>query len=119
MAFVPPSAGDLRDRIRLERRQNVDDGYGNLTGRWVTFASDVRAQINPAKGGEVTRADRLVGVSNFDIHVRSSSNTTGLTTGDRAVHERSGEVYDIKWARCLDVDRRWLTLVCSSEATNG
>lgn len=119
MAFVPPNAGQLRDRIRFERRQNVDDGYGNLTGRWVTRATDIRAKIEPAKGGEVTRADRLVGISNFDIHVRSSSNTEGLTTGDRAVNERTGEVYDIKWARSLDERRRWVTLVCTSGDTDG
>jgi len=117
--FIPPTAGRLRDLIRFERRRTSDDGYGNQTERWTSYLSGVRAQIIPARGGEQTRADRLVGARNFDIHLRNRAELADLSTGHRAVNERSGEVYDIKWADSLDEKRLWLTLVCTSEESDG
>jgi hypothetical protein len=52
------TASDLRDRVRLEMREEIDDGYGNTYGQWVPhFERD--ACILPSKGGETVIASRL------------------------------------------------------------
>lgn len=119
MAFNPPTAGELRDRVRLEERRNTDDGYGNVKGRWVTVATGIPAKIEAARGGEVTRADRLASVSNFDIHVRRTPTTSAITNAHRLVNELSGETYDVKWSGSLDARRTSITLVCQSVTDDG
>ena len=112
-------AGELKERVRLERRRTTDDGYGNLRGTWQTLVCGQPARIVPAKGNEITRADRLAGISNFDIHLRKSKTAPQLSSGDRLVNERTQQIYDIRWVGNLDEKNRWLTLTCQSGDTDG
>jgi head-tail adaptor len=64
-----PSAGQLRDRITVQRRGSTQDKYWNeqtVTGVMFTVA----ANITPARGREEVLAQRLQGVRPVEIAVR-------------------------------------------------
>ena len=107
-----PAAGDLRERVRFERRGGAKDGYGN------TVPGPFEAQFSrPAlylmkPGSEAALAARLAGQQPVTIIVRLDPQTRTIATDWRAVDARTGTAYDIKAA--ADMERRgaWLTLTC-------
>ncbi|MFC3079511.1 head-tail adaptor protein [Phenylobacterium terrae] len=114
--MAPPSitAGQLRERVRVQRRPNTSDGMGGTVDTWRTLVSDIPAKIGPTRGGEEVRANRLSGISHFDVWIRSDSTTRGITTADRLVDQRSGRTFNILWIGNLDEKNRFLTLTCES-----
>src|SRR3569833_1333913 len=95
-AYVPtsPGAGDLRSRIAFDKRQDVDDGYGNTQSDFIEQFTQSGALL-PLKGGETVMASRLTGVQPFILTVRHSSQAAQVTTAWRARDARTGTVYDI------------------------
>lgn len=87
--------GRMRGRVRFERREEIDDGYGNVEGAWVAFAT-VAARLRFMRGGEQVLEQRIVGVQPVIITVRASTETRQVSTGDRAVNTRNGTPLDIK-----------------------
>lgn len=110
MAFRPPGAGELRERVKIERPVTEPNGRGGEVTRWVSVGSGLPAKITPTKGGEEVRAARLTGVNSFDVTVRQSSALTAPAANWRLTNERTGAVYNIKWAANLDERGRWLTM---------
>lgn len=110
MAYRPPGAGQLREKVKIERRSKSSDGMGgvNLTG-WTTVASGLPAQISPVRGGEDVRSLRLSGTSLYDVTVRSSANLSAIDATHRIVNERTGQTYNVKWVANLDERGRFLT----------
>ncbi|MDO1559822.1 head-tail adaptor protein [Brevundimonas sp. 2R-24] len=114
MAYLPPSAGALRERVRIERRSAAPDDMGNEVAAWAPQATGIPARIAPTKGGEGVQAGRLAGLSAFDITVRATSATNAIGPADRLVDERSGRSFNIKWAGCLDERGRFITILAEA-----
>lgn len=100
---------DLRDVIRVDRRTY---GVGGTPGPWSPFLSGVRARIATTRGGEEVRANRLSGISNFDVVIRSTEETRLIGTEHRLVNETTNVTYKVKWIGNLDDRNRFLTLTC-------
>lgn len=108
-------ARDFRERVRFERRrENGDDGYGNVQYEWQPVAGPMAARIKPARGAEQVLADRLSGVEVFEIIVRSFAATRALTTEDRCVNQRSGTIYNIRSITNPDEQNEFLLLLAQS-----
>lgn len=108
-------AGDLRHKVRFEKRADVaDDGYGNTQGDWQQQFTR-RAYIGMTQGGEQVIASRLEGVQPAVVVVRYDSRTATVTPDWRLVEVRGDgteRVYGIRTAEDMDHDRRWITLLC-------
>lgn len=96
-------AGDLREVIEMQTREEGDDGYGNPTvGDWATFWS-APARIQILRGSETVMAGRLGGKQTVAITMRWQAEFATLDTGWRAKNGRSGEIYNI---RSIEPDER-------------
>lgn len=105
------NAGELRERVRFERRQaSGDDGYGNTVEDWQSVAGPMAARIKPARGDEEILAQRLAGTAVFEIIVRWVQALTAIVAGDRCVNDRTGMIYNIKTIQNMDEHRRYFTL---------
>lgn len=103
----------LPHRITLQRRQDVDDGFGNTKGDWVDqFTIDAR--IEPAKGREEVLAQRLQNVRPMEIIIPCSAMTEQIQPDWRAVNaRRPTEQYAIHDVRDPDQRRLRLILTCT------
>lgn len=89
------SAGQRNLRIRFERQAVVSDGAGNGFGPWALLCGPFWVRLAPQVGREEVLQQRLQGVQPFEITVLANSGTRRVTSGDRAVNDRTGETYDI------------------------
>ncbi|MCF3933297.1 phage head closure protein [Acuticoccus sp. M5D2P5] len=110
-----PGAGQLRERVRFERRTVVDDGAGNRRGDWVAVVV-VSAKVVPVKGREEVIAGKLAGTAPREIVIRWRADLAigpgRLTTEDCAVNAATGETYNIRSIENPDMKRIWLKLTC-------
>jgi head-tail adaptor len=113
MAITPPQAGELRARVRFERKAAVNDGYGNAEGDWLPLIPSRAARLTPARGGEQVIGQRLQGVSAWDLWVRYDRETAAVTTDDRVVDARDASgnrSFAIRFAQDMDGRRRWILM---------
>ncbi|MDB5733343.1 MAG: phage head-tail adaptor [Variovorax sp.] len=108
------ASGDLRDRMRFERRAVTADEYGNDVAGAFEPQFTRWAQLVPARGSEQVIASRLEGVQPVTVRVRWDSQTGSITPDWRAVDTRSGRVYAIKTAADPDRRRQWMEMLCVS-----
>jgi head-tail adaptor len=76
------TAGAMRDRLRFEKRVEVDDGAGNTVGDWAgqfVRSAEIRPLITPAW---------------------------------RAVDTRDGTIYAIQTAADMERRREWIAMMC-------
>ncbi|MCO7728371.1 phage head closure protein [Brucella intermedia] len=107
------TANALRDRVSLEKREEVDDGYGNTYGQWVPqFERD--ACILLAKGGETVIAARLQSVQPALIIVRYDVETATINAAWRLIEIRSGTAYNIRTVADMERRSRFITMLCES-----
>lgn len=114
------AAGPMRERIRFERRQaTAGDGAGNFEEAWAQVGGTVWARIAPAKGRETVLASKLQGVKPVEITVRWSrelaDGAARITSDDRIVNPRTGEVFNIT-APPENPDQRRKYLLITAEA---
>ena len=117
-------AAVLRESVYIERRgEQGDDGYGNVVEGWIRFTptgnSTLPARIVPKRGSEELIAARATGLAIYEITVRHSSSTAGITAGDRVVNARTGQTYNIKWLENLDMRKRYMVMVCEAGGPDG
>ncbi len=114
MAWRAPGAGDLRDRITIQRRSTVSDGMGGRENVIVTVLANLPAQIVSKRGGEQVQSDRLSGLDPADIFIRYTTAIFDQIGPDCiVVDDRSDKSYAIKWVGCLEEGRkRWILLAC-------
>jgi head-tail adaptor len=113
------TAGQLRERVRFERRYAAaDDGYGNTVGAW-SFLMAMRARIDPGAGREDVLSAKLAGLQIWTITVRWCQASKGLRPADRAINERTGEIYNIVSAANEDERRRYISMTCQSGGASG
>ncbi len=117
---MTPSAGRLKERIRFDRRPTIaDDGTGNTLGAWATYLGPVWAEIKPARGGEVIQMARLTGTRAIEILIRSTAIARALTTTDRAVNTRTGEVFNIRLIEDREMNRQFLNITAEGGVADG
>lgn len=96
-------AGDLREVIEMQTREEGDDGYGNpVSGDWATFWS-APARIQILRGTETVMAGRLGGTQTVAITMRWQPEFATMNSAWRAKNSRTGEVYNI---RSIEPDER-------------
>lgn len=116
----PKGAGDLRDRVKFQRRVEVEDDYGNTQGGWADLDISRAASLSPTRGGETVQAARVTGSAMWDCWVRSDSGTRSVNTGDRIVDERDPtRVINITFAEDMDRRREWILMQGTSGLADG
>lgn len=107
------TANDLRDRVSLEKREEIDDGYGGTVGAWVP-QFERNACILLSKGGETVIASRLQSIQPALIIVRHDAETATITAAWRLIETRSGTVYNIRTSADMERRGRFITMLCES-----
>lgn len=80
-------APKLRHRITIERLvETQDPTTGAVSETWVTFASDVPAEVKPISSGEILRADAGQSTARYRFVVRQPS-VAGMSGKMRIAHE--------------------------------
>lgn len=116
----PKGAGDLRQRVKFERRAEGDDQYGNPVEGWVDLDVVRSASLTPARGGEDVQAGRLAGKASWDCWVRNDSGTRQVLTSDRVVDVRDpARMFNIRFIGDMDGDRTWLLMQLESGVVSG
>ncbi|HAD84252.1 MAG TPA: head-tail adaptor protein [Brevundimonas sp.] len=112
----PKGAGDLRQRVKFQRRPIAgDDGYGNPEGDFVDLGIARAASLAPTRGGEDVQAGRVAGKASWDCWVRQDSGTRQIMTSDRVVDARDGtRVFNIRFIGDMDGDGVWLLMQLES-----
>lgn len=83
-------AGQLRERVTFQRRDQVPDGHGNdSSGGWTDQFSEP-ARLTPRLGGEEVIAARMTGTQPYVLRVRASTRTRGINPAWRAYDARRG-----------------------------
>lgn len=114
-----PAAGDLRERVHFQSREDVDDGHGSpITGPWTTRFT-VAAGLKSLIGGEQVMAARLAGTQPYVVTVRQSSQTRQALTSWRLVDARlPGRVFAITAIRDPDGRGAWLEILATEGAAS-
>lgn len=109
------NAGDLKERVALDERDEIEDGAGNYQGVFVERFSR-RAQFVYAGGKEAISADRLQGQSIMKVRLRKDSQTKTITSDWQLRDARRGTVYAIREVDAV-TDPACVYLVVSSGVT--
>jgi len=88
-------AGPMREVLIAQRRQDVEDQYGNTQGQWVE-TTRFPASVEARRGGEAVIASRLQGTVIYIVTTRYSAAAAAISSGDRLVDARSGQTYAIR-----------------------
>lgn len=111
------NAGMLKERFAFDRRQSVQDGYGNEQGAWAE-QYNCRARRQPLNGGEGVMAGRLQGRQTVLLYIRYSTAAKAISTEFRARDMLTGEVFNIREAKATE-DRRFVELLCEKGVADG
>lgn len=116
-----PGAGDLDRTFRFEKRQEVEDGYGNTVDQWMPqfTARGMRAFL---RGGESIIASRLEGRQPAILTIRNHAAAREITNDWRAVDVFGGNdefgvpkvAFNIRENPKLTDDRLFLEMLVES-----
>jgi SPP1 family predicted phage head-tail adaptor len=103
------NAGELTERITIEKSTNTQNEVGENTLTWSTFAT-VWAKVQSLSGREAERYAEIVGFSGHKITMRP---LTGLTSAMRIIYRsRTLEIGAIN-----EFDRiRYLDVICTEKS---
>ena len=104
-------AGDLRDRITIQRATNADDGFGNTISGWGDLLT-VWANIRETPGKEVVAAGRIEASRTATIRVRASSQSRGVTAADRIIAR--GQIWNIRSVAAVGDGRELIEFLCEA-----
>ncbi len=105
-----PGAGQLRERITLQRR--TADANGDLLGPWADIAT-VSARVVPRTRGETALQQRIQGHQPVEATIRLTSQTRDVTNAWRFLWR--GQAHDIQ-AVAPDERRTFLTILAEEES---
>lgn len=112
-------AGALRHRITVQRSSTVKNDRGGTVNVVLTVLEDVPASITVKRGNETVQAQRLSGITPYDIVIRYTPDSAKIVAGD-FLTDQDGQRYSIKWVGCLDVGRpRALTIMAETGTVAG
>lgn len=106
-------AGSLKERIAIQARSVVDDGYGNTVSGPFADVFTVWAGYTYLRGTEAVMAARLESRQPVVVRVRASSQTKTITNDHRVRDTRSGEFLNIRVVT-PDVDGAFIDLLCEA-----
>ena len=98
------SAGDLRNRVKLERLQSLPDGSGGFERAWLP-ETYLWAMLKPLSGRERMEAERLDNPVRFRAIIRYRED---ITPADRIVYKE--RAYNIRALYDTEMKGRWLEL---------
>jgi len=104
-------AGDLYYKVHCQKRQVIDDGYGNTVSGPFETQFTVRAAYRHLRGGEAVIASRLENRHPVIITVRASSQTKQITADWQLVDARDGAVWAVRDVT-HETDRQFISLLC-------
>lgn len=109
-----PGSGLLRSKLNFQRRDSIDDGYGNeQAGEFATMFT-AAAELIPLKGSEPVLAARLTGVQPYVIRIRSCVAARQVDTSWRAVDARDAtRVFNITAIVDPTNKNAWLELMAT------
>ena len=99
-------AGNLRNKIEIQRRAKVPDGGGGFTLSWVKVFSTY-AEIKPMTGSEGLVGMQLQAQVSHDIIIRYRA---GVTAANRVLFE--GRPFNIVSVINVEERKKWLQLRC-------
>ena len=99
-------AGQLDQRVTIERLTETVEKYGDSTSEWVTLAT-VWAAVEPLVGREYMAALQVQASVTTRIRMRYRP---GVTPADRVTHE--GRAYSVESVVDVRSARRELVLMC-------
>lgn len=107
-------AAKLLQSVAFDRRDTLDDGYGNRrAGDWVEQFSD-RAQYILLKGGsETVMQSRLEGHPSVIVRLRRSANSMAVQTDWRMRDQRTGTAYNVR-SVTADPSRALVDVLCEA-----
>ena len=88
-------AGSLDRRLQFSERVDVDDGFGNTVGAFVSQFTDA-ANIKFLRGGESVMAARLTAKGPVIVTVRNSTQARRIAPEWQAQDTRDGTIYNIR-----------------------
>lgn len=101
-----PTAGDLRERVTIQRVATTRDAIGGLIETWSTLMT-VYAKVAPMSAGEQYRRQQIQAKADWKVTVRYVNT---IAPADRIVwRERT---FQIKGITNADMRRRFLDLAC-------
>jgi len=114
------TAGDLRDRVTIQRRTETSDGHDGVTETWSLVRSRVSAQVQPLAGRDLERARQIDPRISHDVTLRYWPSYRADLDGGRARLVQHGLV-DVTLEIVgppIDVDGRhvWLRMPCREAA---
>lgn len=105
-------AGQLDQRISLQRKSRVRDGAGGATETWTEYA-EVYAMVRPMTGRERQNAERAEALSDYVVVIRYRS---GILPSDRI--EWRGRKLNIRFIRNQGPRTSWLEIEAEMGASN-
>ena len=108
--------GGRRQRVKFQRRGMNQTRTGTMLEGYGDIIPAMPAEITELRGGETIIAERLTGTRIVSMRIRSNAATRQLKTSDRAVNERTGDIYDITAIDGLDTNNPFLTIMAKSGA---
>ena len=107
-----PSAGRMDQRLHFQKREVVDDSYGNEVAGPFETVFTTAAELIPLRGGEPVQAARLVGVQPYTVRIRSCAAASEVTPSWRIVDARNASrVMNIRTVTNPDQKNAWLDLL--------
>jgi head-tail adaptor len=108
------SAEPLRDKLYLQSRSLVDDGFGNLVpGGEFETQHEVFANLKPLRGTESVMASRLAGTQPYIITMRASSETRQVNVAWRIVDKNNPDRIFAISAPPTEPERGWLEILAT------
>lgn len=118
---MPPrsGAGQLFERVAFDKRDIVDDGYGNpIAGDWREQFQQ-QAKFTQIRASETVMAGRLESRSVIIIEVRISADTKRIETDWQARDVRRGIAYNIREIHPPGASRASLEILAESNVNTG
>ena len=103
-------AGELDQRVTLQRREQGEDEAGQPFEDWVNVAA-VWAAVRPLRGREIIAADAVAAISDVRVIIRYRP---GITSAMRVQH--GTDTYGIESVIDVKSGRRELELLCKRVA---
>lgn len=103
------SAGNLRRQVAFQRREMIEDIYGNVEGIWETRFQTF-ADFKFLRGGEQVMSGRLAGKQPAIITIRNSSASRQVETGWRIL-DSDGDDWNIRAITDPTGKRAWLEVL--------
>ena len=114
------NAGELRERVYIERRNKQSDEYGNNVDEWRKIhPKPFAANIRPLRGRESEIAGANTGTQLYNVTIRWRRLSEKVTPKDRIVNARTGEAYNIHTHADFTERNRYIELMCEAGTVHG